>query len=243
MTKPWFEEWFDSRYYHILYSHRDDGEAQDFMLRLLNFLLLEKNSQIIDIGCGRGRHARFLSDQGYKVIGIDIAPTNIDYAKQFEGENLHFFCFDKRKIFKKASFDIALNLFTSYGFLKNREELQVAMISMSENLKKGGKIVIDYMNAEMIKHQSFHKEKIHIDGIEFTINKRIEGHQIIKEIGIEEGEIKLNFYEKVHLITFSEFEDLFESASLKILHTFGDYQLNKFDPKTSPRLILIAEKV
>ena len=32
----WFEEWFDSPYYHVLYKDRDEKEAKDFILNLIN---------------------------------------------------------------------------------------------------------------------------------------------------------------------------------------------------------------
>ena len=180
---------------------------------------------------------------GYDVTGIDIADSSIEYAKQYECKNLHFFCFDKRKIFKKGKFNLALNLFTSYGFLKNRTELEIALISMSENIKKGGILVMDYMNAEKIKHTSFEEQVIHEKGIRFDIGKKIKDHQIIKTIKVTDGDKSFDYSEQVHLITLDEFKDLFEKASLKILHTFGDYQLNQFDFTNSNRLILIAEKL
>jgi len=242
MSKAWFESWFNTRYYHILYSHRDEGEAKGFMTNLMDFLQIPLESEVIDIGCGRGRHARFLSAMGYNVTGIDIADSSIEYAKQYECENLHFFCFDKRKIFKKGKYDLALNLFTSFGFLRNRSELEIALISMSENIKKGGILVMDYMNAEKIKHASFEEKIIHENGIHFNIGKKIKGHQIIKTIRVRDRDKSLDFREQVHLISLEEFKALYAIASLKILHTFGDYQLNKFNSENSDRLILIAEK-
>ena len=124
MSKEWFEQWFDSKYYHILYNYRDEGEAREFLDNLLDFLKIPLKSKIIDIGCGRGRHAKYLSEQGYDVTGIDIAAASIDFAKSFENNHLHFYCHDKRQTFRKETFDIALNLFTSYGFLKERSDLE-----------------------------------------------------------------------------------------------------------------------
>ena len=31
MTKTWYERWFDTTYYHILYNNRDDSEAKSFI--------------------------------------------------------------------------------------------------------------------------------------------------------------------------------------------------------------------
>ncbi|NQX98132.1 MAG: hypothetical protein HRT73_09675, partial [Flavobacteriales bacterium] len=37
-NSEWFEDWFDSPYYHILYKNRDDKEAKDFISNLINYL-------------------------------------------------------------------------------------------------------------------------------------------------------------------------------------------------------------
>ena len=46
-NKEWFASWFDTRYYHILYKHRDDTEAHEFIQNLVSFLKIE-NSRIFD---------------------------------------------------------------------------------------------------------------------------------------------------------------------------------------------------
>ena len=242
MEKAWFEQWFDTNYYHILYSHRDEGEARAFIESLMQFLDIQKGSEVIDIGCGRGRHSKYMCELGYNVTGIDIACSNIDYARRWEEENLHFHCFDKRNVFSKGKFDLALNLFTSYGFLKSRTELEGALKSMGENLKKGGIFVLDYMNAEKIRNAHLTSDVIDTQGIRFEISKRISGHQIIKEIEVIDGSSRSHFAEEVHLITLPEFRELFQFASLEILHTFGDYRLHDYEEQFSDRLIIIARK-
>lgn len=242
MGTSWFEQWFNTKYYHILYSHRDENEARLFLKTLTNYIKLPKNSTIIDIGCGRGRHARFLNELDYSVSGIDIAQKNIDFAKKYENENLHFFCFDKRNVFERGKFDLALNLFTSFGYLKDREDLEKALVSMAGNLRKGGLFVIDYLNAEKIKHSEFTCDKVVNEGIEFTVRKEVNNNLIIKHIEVKDGIQTEHYCEEVHLITYDEFRDLFEVASLKILQIFGGYELGTFVPKDSDRLIILAEK-
>ena len=69
----WFENWFDSKYYHILYKSRDNKEAELFINNLVSYLRLKKDSKIIDVGCGKGRHATYLSFLGFNVTGIDLS--------------------------------------------------------------------------------------------------------------------------------------------------------------------------
>ena len=61
IPKKWFHNWFNSPYYHILYTHRDEEEAEFFLDNLCAYLTPKDQSTILDIGCGRGRHAIYLN--------------------------------------------------------------------------------------------------------------------------------------------------------------------------------------
>ena len=89
-TDQWYTSWFDTPFYHILYKDRDTEEASFFMKKLTSFLELSKNETILDLACGKGRHAKYLNKMGFDVTGVDLSTSSIEYAKQFENENLHF---------------------------------------------------------------------------------------------------------------------------------------------------------
>ena len=86
--KDWFVSWFDTPYYHILYKHRDDTEAQLFMKNLIKTLEFSKKQLLLDLACGKGRHSIYLNALGYNVIGADLSKNSIAHAKQFENERL-----------------------------------------------------------------------------------------------------------------------------------------------------------
>jgi cyclopropane fatty-acyl-phospholipid synthase-like methyltransferase len=66
--KEWFQDWFNTTYYHLLYDYRDEQEAEFFMENLLSFLKLGESDIILDLPCGKGRHSLFLNSRGYKVV-------------------------------------------------------------------------------------------------------------------------------------------------------------------------------
>ena len=73
-TEPWFKNWFDSAHYHQLYANRDEKEAQHFIDALLAALQPANDASMIDVGCGAGRHSKYLASKGYNVTGIDTKP-------------------------------------------------------------------------------------------------------------------------------------------------------------------------
>ena len=50
------------------------------------------------------------------------------------------------------------------------------------------------------------------------------------------------FQEKVMDLSLNDFENYFKIYNLKIIKTFGDYNLNEFDIQNSKRLIMIIKK-
>ena len=78
----WFIDWFNSKYYHILYKSRNKNEANDFIKNIISNLSLNSNETVLDLGCGNGRHSISLSKHFKLVDGIDISSENITLAKK-----------------------------------------------------------------------------------------------------------------------------------------------------------------
>jgi len=238
----WFINWFDSPYYHILYKNRDEKEAKFFIENLVQYLSLKKSSKLLDIACGKGRHATYFNSLGFDVIGVDLSPNSITSAKENENATLQFAVHDMREVYQKNQFDVVTNLFTSFGYFEKDEDEHKAINAMASNLKKEGLLVIDFMNAKKaITNLAASEQKI-IDDITFDINRKIFNQYIIKDIRISDSKIDHHFQEKVKALTLADFSDFITNAGLKIIDIFGNYKLEAFNAQTSDRLILICKK-
>lgn len=238
--KNWFEDWFDTKYYHILYQDRNDEEAQFFMRNITQFLKLKENSKILDLPCGKGRHAIYLNSLGYDVIGADLSKNSIAYAQQFENDKLHFEVHDMRDEFV-TKFDAIFNLFTSFGYF-DKEKTNIKVL---KNLKKGlnssGVLVLDFLNIDYVAQHLIDNQVITKSAIDFNITKSITNNFIIKDIEFTADNKQHKHTEYVRNINLEMFKAYFEEAGLKLKHIFGDYNLTEFNKETSKRLILIAE--
>ncbi len=240
-TKEWFATWFDSEFYHVLYKDRDYKEAELFMQHLVAFLELPKGSHILDLACGKGRHAVYLNKIGYRVTGVDLSKNSIAFAKKFSSETLDFKVHDMRNPFPKK-YDAIFNLFTSFGYFEDDYTNIKVLQNIENGLKKNGIAVIDFMNVNYVKKHLKATEKVVKNDIIFDINRKIENQKIIKDIQFKVAGKTYNFQEKVQFLTLETIKKYIKSTTLKLEHTFGDYQLNDFNVNESKRLILVLKK-
>ena len=239
--KEWFESWFDSPYYHLLYSNRDEKEARQFISKLIDHLSPSKDDYILDLACGKGRHSIYLNELGYKVDGLDYSENNISMAKRSENERLHFFRHDMREPLPKNDYDLILNLFTSFGYFDSDEEHELCLKHVANGLIKGGMFIMDFMNVHFVSSELKESELIERNGVSFQIEKEISSAYIIKTIKfMDKGHVH-EFCEKVRAFTKDELIYLLEKVGFSIKELFGDYHLNDFDPDQSERLIIVAE--
>jgi SAM-dependent methyltransferase len=244
MSKQWYENWFDSPYYHKLYFDRDEHEASMFIENLIRYLQPESPSFMLDVACGKGRHARTLASYHHFVTGIDISPQSIAYASQYNSDLLEFLEHDMRLTFRINYYKYAFNLFTSFGYFDSHRKNEDTLRTIYQSLQPGGIFIFDYLNAAYIaKHLVPNDEKI-IDGTRFLIKRYQTDFHFIKQIQIEDATlaIPLLFEEKVASYNKAALELIFEKVGFTIKAVFGNYSLHPFDEATSPRVIIIAEK-
>lgn len=242
-TVDWFESWFDTPYYHLLYQNRSYAEAEQFITNLMHFLQAKKQTRWLDLACGKGRHAIFLNRLGYEVVGVDLAEENIRIANESRNERLSFLVKDMRQVVEPAAFDGVLNLFTSFGYFEQEQDNQQAIIAAAANLKPNGIFVIDFLNTPVTLKNLIATEQKTIENITFHLKRYLKDGFICKYISFEDKGQSFFFQEKVKAITLSDFEQYFQLAGLRIKHILGNYQLENYQENNSERLILIAEKV
>lgn len=239
----WYNKWFGTRYYDLLYNKRDDNEAKIFLDNLITQLHPFTNQSFLDFACGKGRHSVYLNSLGFDVTGIDLSTESIAHCKQFENEHLQFYEHDMRRLFRTNCFDFVLNLFTSFGYFEQTHHNQLAINTAAAALKPGGIFVIDFFNAEKIVKQLIPFHKTRIENLDFEISKKMENGYVIKTIKVTDDNLEKYFYERVQALTYKDFETYLIHAGMNIIHLFGDYNLNGFDAVNSDRLIIIAKKI
>ena len=239
--KEWFAEWFDTTYYHILYKSRDNHEARVFIKSLVGLLQLPEASSVLDLACGKGRHSITLNEFGYKVLGVDLSAQSIAHANQFSNSSLSFAVQDMREPIQSKRFDAVFNLFTSFGYFSSKHENEKVCQAMAQMLNAGGKLVIDFMNAQKVIQNLVPSELKKVQDIEFDIKRIYSGTHIIKQISFQDKGQKFEFQEQVQAIDLSMFKELL-APYFTIDSVFGSFELNEYIASESDRLIIIATR-
>jgi SAM-dependent methyltransferase len=243
--KEWFREWFSSPYYDLLYHKRNEQEAAAFVKILIQHLQPRPGSKIVDVGCGKGRHAKVLATMGFDVTGIDLSEPFINEAKKSETENLHFFQHDMRLPFYINYFDYAFNFFTSFGYFHTRREHDAAMRTIAQSLTETGTIVIDYLNTHYVEDHLVQSEETTIFEVPFHITRWHDEDHFYKQIQIREpgGSLRHLTTEKVAKFSLGDFTEMLAFQQMQVQEVFGDYRLGSYHVRNTPRMIIVAKKV
>ena len=239
----WFASWFDSAHYHRLYAHRSVEEAARFIDALIEGGQLADKAAVLDLGCGAGRHARYLASRGFDVTGLDLSAESLRHAAAADGPKVRFVRQDMREPFGASRFDHVLNLFTSFGYFDDIEDHLTVVQNIAAALRPGGTVVIDYLNVSEAERHLIPSQETERDGVRYRISRWADGHHIFKRIVIRDScAAPAAFVERVAKLGLEDFRFMFALCGLKLETVCGDYTLRPFDRWTSPRLIVIGRK-
>ena len=147
--KQWYEQLFENygeKYDQESFTQGTKGEC-DFIENEIDH---NKSIQILDIGCGTGRHAIELSKRGYFVKGIDLSQSQICRAiekSKASGLNISFSVADARNLEFEAEFDLVIMLCEGGFSLMETDEMNYQILrNASKALKSSGKLIFTALN-------------------------------------------------------------------------------------------------
>ncbi len=147
--KSWYIELFENyanQYEREVFVKGTKSEC-DFLEKEFEF---NKNLQILDIGCGTGRHSIEMALRGYKMTGIDLSQNQLVKARENAKNSmvkLDFIQMDARNLKFKSEFDCAIMLCEGGFPLMETDEMNFEILkNTSEALKPEGKIIFTTLN-------------------------------------------------------------------------------------------------
>ncbi|NLV36801.1 MAG: class I SAM-dependent methyltransferase [Clostridiaceae bacterium] len=149
MMKQWYEKLFENygeQYDKESFTKGTIGEC-DYIEKELNF---DKSLNIVDIGCGTGRHTIELTKRGYNITGVDLSEAQLKKAREkAERENLKidFLKHDARDLPFENQFDAAIMLCEGGFPLMETDEMNFEILkNVTKSLKNSAKFIFTTLN-------------------------------------------------------------------------------------------------
>jgi len=235
----WFEQWFGEDYLHI-YQHRDEQEAEHAIELIASNLAGREIGSVLDLGCGAGRHTKVLFERWW-TVGLDLSMALLKVARK-ESPDAPYVRADMRELpFADESFDLVVNLFTSFGYFKEDSEHARVLACVRAATRRGGTFVIDFLNASQVRRDLVPYDERVENGITIEQRRTISGDDRFVEKRIRLRERGKEYIERVRLLSAADLERMLTVAGFDVSKRFGDYDGDGWS-ENSPRTILFASR-
>ncbi|HSD91088.1 MAG TPA: class I SAM-dependent methyltransferase [Kofleriaceae bacterium] len=246
-ARPWFVDLFDEDYLRtlpFLTPQATQAEAE-FVINAMN---LAQGAQVLDLGCGYGRHAMELAARGFHVVGLDLStPLLVRGGEEAHrrGLTINFVRGDMRELDFENQFDATYCLFSTFGYFDdetNKKTLQ----NVARALKPGGKVLVEILNRDYVIADLPTRVWWEGDGCvvleEVELNYFSSRIQVNRSVVFDDGR-QLEQEISVRAYSLHEVGKLMHAAGFRVLEVSGGYQTRgRFFGNQSRHIIVLAER-
>lgn len=229
-------------------------EEVDFVVEALQ---LQGHERILDLACGFGRHSLELARRGYSIVGVDITPDYIEYARtrvNEDGLDAQFICSDALDVDFHEEFDVVLSMADgAIGYFATDEQNLKLFDVIAAALRVGGKHVLSICSGD---HASAHFPKRHwVAGsralnISDTLWNAETSRVVYRGHTLRFGEVleplSDEFPDSEHagnrLYTLEEFEEILRQRGLTITDAYGGYDTSVPASKDQYLIVVTSHK-
>lgn len=117
-----------------------------------------KPQTLLDVCCGTGKVAQLLTQDGYRITGIDSSSAMIAEAKKRTGNNLEFILADATDFDLGRTFDGAFSFFDSLNYITTVDGLRSAIHCVGKHLQPGATFIFDVNTEYAFTEKMFDQE-------------------------------------------------------------------------------------
>lgn len=245
-------EWFEdeslwSELYPALFTEERLrlGEEEISKVLELTGLSAVAGPAALDLCCGPGRHAVPLARRGVRVTAVDRTRFLLDRARErarSAGVAIEFVEADMREFRRATVFDLAISLFTSFGYFAAREDDLRVLRNVRASLKPEGVFVIDMAGKEWLaRHFQPTRATDLADGAVLIDRCRVvdDWTRVENEwILIRDGRAR-TFHYRLSVYSGQELKDRLLQAGFARADLFGNLDGAPYDREAS-RLVVVA---
>jgi SAM-dependent methyltransferase len=244
-------EWFENEdfwrdFYPYMFPPERFAAAKEEASRIVALTECSGGS-MLDLCCGPGRHAVEFAQRGFRVTGVDRSPFLLERAREHASEagvSIEWIMEDMRGFVRRATFDLACSLFTSFGYFKDEEDNLRVLRNIHQSLKETGVLVIEVVG----------KERLARTWKDTICGKLADGSLVVQRpqvrddwcrvssdwILVKDGRARSFSFEHT-IYSGRELKDRLLSCGFGQVQLFGDLQGSAYDLEAT-RLVAVARK-
>lgn len=223
----WWRSWFGPSYLSLYDSYlleRTPIEADELEV----LLKLEPPARIVDLGCGQGRHCIELGRRGYEVTGVDLSEYLLDVAAaraRAAGVKLRLVRGDMREPLAGARFDVALSLFTSFGYFQDEGDDARVLRAVAAMLRPGGRLLLEVLNGQREREQFEPKQWFAVGKTAVMEERRLDdgGRRLLVQRTVSTPNARETDVHAIRLYSGPELERALREAGFADVRLFGDW--------------------
>jgi 2-polyprenyl-3-methyl-5-hydroxy-6-metoxy-1,4-benzoquinol methylase len=207
---------------------------------------LQSSPKVLDVCCGFGRISSELARRGYSVTGIDITESYLQTAREeasYENLNIEYINADARDFVRPEFFDIAVNLYISFGYFANQKDDLQLLKNVYESLKPGGCFIIETLGKEIAVRDFIEAEWFERAGFTMlTEYEPLDSWTFLKNRWILiKGEKRVEKILTQRLYSASELRAILLEAGFSSVEIYGNWNESNYD-QNAVKLIAVSRK-
>jgi SAM-dependent methyltransferase len=245
-------EWFDSEEiwretFPFMFPADRIASADDTVKKALS-LAKVKGKSFLDLCCGPGRCSIALSRRGFSVTGVDRTRYLLNKARtraRAAAVHIEWIRADMRDFIRPESYDLALSMYTSFGYFENRSEDETVLSNVFKSLRPGGVFLLEMMGMETLakNYRPSFVDRLP-DG-----SMLVDEHQIIDDWSrvrsewtvIRKGRVRRKFTFQINLYSGRELREKLERAGFNSVQLYGNMDGDAYGPDAK-RLVAVGRK-
>ncbi|MEU3979154.1 class I SAM-dependent methyltransferase [Streptomyces sp. NPDC026672] len=200
-------------------------------------------SRVLDLCCGPGLFLVPLAARGFDVTGVDLSGTMLERAGEacaLARADVRLVRADMLAYTAPESFDVVLNVYTSFGYFDDPDDNLTVLRNAHESLAPGGRLLVDVMGKEVLAGWIGRPQAVDLPDGSYVVQRDHvldSWRRLRTDWTLVRGTSARTASLTSHLYSAAELHDLFVTAGFTGVECFGGFDGSPYDHR-SRRLIV-----
>ncbi|MCE7002625.1 methyltransferase domain-containing protein [Kibdelosporangium philippinense] len=187
-------------------------------------------ARVLDLCCGPGLWLLPLAQRGYQVTGVDLSPIMLEHAKTRCPE-AELICEDMLEFARPGQFDVALNVFTSFGYFAEAEDNLQVLRNAYTSLAKDGQLILDVLGKEVLASWVGRPKSVDVEGGYVVMRDTVldTWTRLRTDWTLIKGETARHAVIECFIYSGAELKALLQEAGFQDIECFGDFDGAPYD--------------